>query len=185
MTITTKQAILLGVLAEGVAESFCLLWYGAGAGGALVGARVTARVSAIVFSLALALRTRPALGASLMYGFVAAHAMHYAAVVYLAGVAVHHHLQHLSVRAVVVVSFGVVLLALIAATTQARQGSLRRLNGLAVSVGWLTFLGGVAFNGLVHWPAFIPLPPLLAAMGYHLRAVAAQRRSTAMAAGAS
>ena len=184
MTITTKQAILLSMLAE-AAESICLLWYGAGAGGALVGARVTARVSAIVFSLALALRTRPALGASLMYGFVAAHAMHYAAVVYLASVAVHHHLQQPSVRSVVVVSFGVLLLAVIAATTQARQGSVRRVNTVAVSVAWLTFLGGVALNGPENWPAFLPLLPLLAALGYHLRAVATQRRAAAMTAGAS
>ena len=184
MSDTTK-AVLLSVVAEATVAAVVFWQYGTGPAGAVVAARATARTSALIFAFALAMRSRPN-GASLMNGFVAAHALHYTAVAYLASVAVEHHLHHLTLRSVVVVSGGLGLLVVLLLTNGGARRGTRTLNAIAVYVAYAIFLGGGLLNGVgaggTRRPfALITVVPLLAALGYHRYSTATTRRQAAAA----
>jgi len=185
MSATTK-AIFLALLADAAVTTVVLALYGAGAEGAVVAARVTARVSAVVFSMALAMRTR-ASGPGAMRGFIAAHLTHYAAVAYLASVAVDHHLHRLTTRSVTATILGILLLVAIAFTTPAKTIWLGRVNAAAVYLTFATFLGGAILNGVgilgeAHRPALLALPALFVGLSWHLRNVMRAKSSSAVAA---
>ena len=172
MRVGTKAAILFALAVQGATLAITCALYGTGPEGILIAARNTARASAILFSIALAMRSRPP-GTAMMDGFAAGHAVHYLTVAYLASVAVHHQLQQFSVRSVTVISFGVLLLTVIVITNDKERKLLRLLNGFAVYSAWLVFAGGAALNasgmlsGQRRLGALVPIVPLLAGLLIH------------------
>jgi len=121
-----------------------------------------------------------------MNSFIAAHAVHYLSVTYLAAAAVEHHLHHLTARSVTVVAGGVGLLALLLITNGRTSRPARALSAIAVYWAFAIFVGGALLNGLglrgpAHWPALIVLPALLLALAYHLHL--SRRQPKAIAAG--
>jgi hypothetical protein len=187
--MTTKSAVALAVAVGAVGFAMPLLVHGAGAEGAVVAARQTARISAIFFSIALARRSEALAGPRMMYGFVAAHLVHFSSVAYVAVSDVNHPLHQLTPSSVTTMVLGGTLLAAVALTTEARAKWAQWLNNAAVYLVWALFtgaaiLGALGIKGERHLPALVTLLPLLFALGYHLRN-RTRNAATAVAANAS
>jgi len=149
-TVTTKTAVSLAVLLAVALAAATLAVLGFTAPAAAAAARNTARFSGLLFALALAW---PALGgaarrfaatSALLCAFVAAHAVHYAAVLNLAVLDSSHHLHQLQPGALGVAAFGAVLLLAIALTIGAPQGWKQLVHRATLGIAWLLF--AIAFG---------------------------------------
>ena len=155
------------LVAASLVVGLTLYWYGVGLEGLDVATRNSARFSALVFSVALAARAGST-GTPWMRGFVAAHLVHYATVLYQAVIDVHTRMHVLSADHVVITVAGLVLLAPLAFASPGSGSSWRRLNAVAVILVWGTFAGGAALNSSRYRMALVPLIPLFAALAIHV-----------------
>ena len=155
------------LLAASVVVGLTLYWYGVGLQGLDVATRSSARFSALVFAVALAMRVGRT-GTAWMRGFVAAHLVHYAAVLYQAVTDVHTRMHVLSASHSVVIVAGVMLLLPLAFASPDSTRGWRRLNAVAVFLAWGTFAGGAALNAARYPMALVPLIPLSAALAMHV-----------------
>ena len=155
------------LLAAAVVVGLTLYWYGVGLQGLDVATRSSARFSALVFAVALAMRAGHT-GTAWMRGFVAAHLVHYAAVLYQAVTDVHTRMHVLSTSHSVVIVAGVMLLLPLAFASPDSSSGWRRLNAVAVILVWGTFAGGAALNAARYRIALVPLIPLFAALAIHV-----------------
>ena len=162
------------LLAAAVVVGLTVYWYGVGLQGLDVATRSSARFSALVFAVALAMRAGHT-GTAWMRGFVAAHLVHYAAVLYQAVTDVHTRMHVLSTSHSVVIVAGVMLLLPLAFASPDSSGGWRRLNAVAVILAWGTFAGGAALNSSRYRMALAPLIPLFAALVIHVYRLRVQR----------
>ena len=156
----------VSLLAASVVVGLTLYWYGIGLEGLDVATRNSARFSALVFSVALAARAGTT-GTPWMRGFVAAHLVHYATVLYQAVTDVHTRMHVPSADHLVIIVAGLVLLLPLAFASPGSGSSWRRLNAVAVILAWGTFAGGAALNSSRYRMALAPLIPLFAALAIH------------------
>ncbi len=151
-------AIWTATAATALVAAASLLMWGWDPEGLASAARNTARFSGIVFALALLSRSAnwPNLFArrwSLFFAFVAAHGVHYAAVLMLAVFDTGHELHQLKPAAIVTLSggFGLLLAAAMTAGTSTEPFRSRVHTGVFYLLG-LIFLVGFG-SRMLHAPA--------------------------------
>src|ERR1700741_3250858 len=117
--LDTKKSVATAVAAQAAVIAATFWLYGSSEPGAELATRNTARAAAIFFALALALRSRQTEGASAMFGFVAAHAMHFGSVAYFSAISAKAPLHAFNLRSVISVTAGLSLLGALAFTIHA------------------------------------------------------------------
>lgn len=168
-----KKSIAIAVAVQAAVIAVTLWLYGV-TDGAELATRNTARGAAVFFAWALALRSRSGEGPRAMFGFVAAHAMHFASVAYFSAISVKAPLHQLNARSVVSVTAGLTLLGALGFTIGAQRAWQRRINIVAAFLFGFVFTFSTIFNGLglrraPAWGSVVPLPFLLIAMYLHFR----------------
>lgn len=154
-------------------------------GSAAAATRSTARYSGCVFALALLARSRWAAYPALLLGFVAAHFVHFSAVLYLAWVDAAMPLHRLVPTALLVTSFGFLLTASLGLTVpglaaKERHPAVARYHAAAIYLVMAIFLlgfGGRARHSLPSAAAFAVVFTAAVAHFVHLQSLRAKGRT--------
>jgi hypothetical protein len=163
-------AVAVGVLAATLAV------LGDGFEGAAAAARSTARWSCVVMAWAVSGRAVLETHVRRAWAFVAAHLVHYGAVMNYAVVEPRHGLHGLAPAASVQALGGVVLVVLVGVTSGAARGSGRaRVNTASFYVAWAALLAASAAHVTKYVASAVSVAVLLAGMGARARIVAARR----------
>jgi hypothetical protein len=152
--------------------------------GVVAATRDSARFSGLVLASALVARApRPVAWSrwrtELTFAFVAAHGVHYGAVVLRALVEPDSRLRSFAIDVVLVVLFGVALLAVIARTARATSPAGRRANAIAFYLAWTVFALGSASRAPDSVGSAVVLAALGAAMIWRIASQAESGRAAA------
>jgi hypothetical protein len=150
----------------------------------LAGAVAATRDSARFSGLVLAARApRPVAWSrwrtELTFAFVAAHGVHYGTLVLRALVEPDSRLRSFAIDVVLVVLFGVALLAVIARTARATSPAGRRANAIAFYLAWTVFALGSASRAPDSVASAVVLAALGAAMIWRIASQAGSGRAAA------
>jgi hypothetical protein len=152
--------------------------------GAVAATRDSARFSGLVLAAALVARApRPVAWSrwrtELTFAFVAAHGVHYGTLVLRALVEPDSRLRSFAIDVVLVVLFGVALLAVIARTARATSPAGRRANAIAFYLAWTVFALGSASRAPDSVASAVVLAALGAAMIWRIASQAGSGRAAA------
>jgi hypothetical protein len=162
-----SRATWMALLSAALAFALTLFYYHWTVDAAQVAARNTARFSALWMAAAIAWRASER-GLDALKGFVATHAVHYAAVLWFAYSDAHHHLHSFAPTALLVATFGTAHLIVVATTMHAATGWRQKLNSAAVYLAWLLFVIATGSRLFKEPAAAVVFAVMLAAMAYRL-----------------
>jgi len=161
--MTNGRVIAVAAFGDALVAALTLLYYGENAMGAQVAARNTARFSGFVFALALAsLSGRFGNSKALILGFVAAHYVHFGAVIHRAVVMKYPLFMPPGVFAL---AAGFTLVTLVGLLASAGSRAARSVHAICFYIVWVAFVVAFGSNAMEYGvPSAVMLAVVLLAM---------------------